>query len=53
MNRVNRDMSSDERRRITQQERNAKELTEALAKGEIQKEDLPPETLEQLKKQLL
>ena len=50
MNRVNRDMSSDERNRITKQQRNAKELAEALAKGEIRKEDIDSEILEQLKK---
>lgn len=52
MNRVNRDMSSQERKRLTTQQRNAKELAEALAKGEIQKDDLSPEILEKLKKQL-
>ena len=52
MNRVNRDMSSEERKRITKQQTNAKELAEALAKDEIQKDDLPPEILEELRKKL-
>ena len=53
INRVNKDMSSYERKRITKQQQNAKELTEALAKGEIQKEDLSPEILDKLRETLL
>ncbi|MGK7934247.1 MAG: DEAD/DEAH box helicase [Xenococcaceae cyanobacterium] len=52
MNRVNRDMSLSERKSLTNQQNNAKSLAEALAKGEIQKDDLPPEVLEKLKEQL-
>jgi len=52
MNRVNRDMSEQERKRLTKQQQNARSLTEGLIKGEIKKDDLSPEILEQLKKQL-
>ena len=52
MNRVNRDMSSQERKRLTTHQRNAKELAESLAKGEIKVDDLLPETLEILREQL-
>lgn len=53
MNRVNKDMSFQERRRLTTQQKNAKELAEGLKRGEIKKDDLSPEILEQLRKQLL
>jgi superfamily I DNA and RNA helicase len=53
MNRVNRDMSDRERKRLTTQQKNAQELAEGLAKGEIQKDDLSPEILEKLREQLL
>lgn len=52
MNRVNRDMSLSERKRLTTQQKNAQELAEGLAKGEINKDDLSPEILEKLREQL-
>jgi len=53
MNRVHRDMSSQERKHQKIQKDNAQRLAEALEKGELQKDDLPPETLKKLRKQLL
>ena len=53
MNRVNRDMSRQERRRLTTQQKNAQELAEGLAKGEIKRDDLSPEISEKLREQLL
>ena len=50
---VNRDMSPEERTRISQKEMNLKEIAEAVKKGEIHKEDFSPETLEMLKDTLL
>jgi superfamily I DNA and RNA helicase len=53
MNLINRDMSPRERDRIAKQKRNLREFAEALNKGEIHKEDLPPEVLKQLRDKLL
>jgi superfamily I DNA and RNA helicase len=53
MNLINRDMSPNERDRIAKQKRNLREFAEALNKGKIHKEDLPPEVLKQLRDKLL
>jgi superfamily I DNA and RNA helicase len=53
MNLINRDMSPKERDRLAKQKRNLREFAEALNKGEILKEDLPPEVLKQLRDKLL
>jgi superfamily I DNA and RNA helicase len=53
MNRVNKDMSLSERNNLKKHQNNAKSLAEALAKGEINKDDLSPEIVEQLKERLL
>ena len=50
MNRVNKDMSLYERNRLQTQAKKAKELAEAVKKGDIQKDDLSPEIIAQLKK---
>lgn len=53
MNLVNRDMSPKERERITRKQKDLAGLLEALEKGEIYKEDLPPEMLDRLREKLL
>ena len=52
MNLVNRDMSPKERERINKKQKDLRDLLESLEKGEIYKEDLPPEMLERLKEKL-
>lgn len=53
MNIVNRDMSAQERSRIQKNQDILGELLEDLMEGRIQKEDLPPELIEKLKKIML
>lgn len=53
MNIVNRDMSAQEKSRIEKNQANLGELLEDIKEGRIQKEDLPPELIEQLKKIML
>lgn len=50
MNIVNRDMSAQEKGRIQKNQANLSELLEDLQSGRIQKEDLPAELIEQIKK---
>lgn len=52
MNLVNRDMSPKERERINKKQKDLRDLLDSLEKGEIYKEDLPPEILERLKEKL-
>lgn len=52
MNLVNRDMSPKERQRINKKQKDLRDLLDSLEKGEIYKEDLPPEILERLKEKL-
>jgi superfamily I DNA and RNA helicase len=53
MNIVNRDMSPREMNRIAREQKNFKVFVEALAQGDIRKEDLPQDALERLKEMLL
>lgn len=53
MNIVNRDMSDQEKSRIMKNQANLGELLEDIKEGRIQKEDLPPELIEQLRKIML
>lgn len=53
MNIVNRDMSEQEKSRINKNKANLGELLEDIREGRIQKEDLPSELIEQLKKIML
>jgi Superfamily I DNA and RNA helicases len=49
MNLINRDMSTKEREKIAKNRNSLQEFIEDLQRGEIQKEDLPPELLDTLK----
>jgi len=53
MNLINRDMSRKERAKLDKTKNSLQEVIEAVKKGEIKKEDLPPELIESLKKNIL